>query len=804
MLFNYLKIAFRSLLKFRGYTAINLLGLALGLTAGVLIMVYVLDELSYDTFHTHADRIYRVETVFNAGNEDGGGSNDANGWPIGQILRTEFPEVESVLYTRNASGLLVNFEDRRIEQRLHYASPEFFSIFSFPLVKGDPATALNAPFSVVITEEMEQKYFAGQDALNKTLTLADTLSFVVTGVLEDIPSNSHIQLDMLLSFSTFEALNRNFGYDTGWGNINMRNYVLMRKGADVNAVSAKAYNLYMDRVGETLRNWGIEAYVVFAPLKGLYLTTKSGNGMGPVGSKERLYLVSGIAAFVILLACINFINLTTARSVYRAREVGLRKVVGSTRFALIRQFLSESFVLTCVALVVAVALSGLMLPLFNTLLNKDYGMDALFDPVSLAGIAALVVVVSFLSGYYPALVLSGMRPSEVLKGKFQGGTRGAQLRRALVVFQFVISVGLVLGTLTVLTQLDYMQKQQLGFDKDQIFVVRADRSRPGSPDAYETFKNEIGSLASTERVTFTNALPGNRGWAGQVCYQEGREGDGSISVEYMAVDEDYIATMGLQLIAGRGFDKNHRAELQDGLILNETAVTQFGFSSPEEALHKRIDSPSKHPAGVVIGVVKDYHRLGLQQDIGPLVMDYAPQYGYLYAVRYNAADTRQLIAGIEETWKRTFPGYDFDYFFLDEDFERQYQGERRLASVFGLFAVITILIAVIGLLGLVSFMVASRTKEIGVRKVLGADTLNLAGLLSREFMMLVIVANIIAFPLAWYFSDQWLQGFANRVEVSPILYVITLSIALLTTLLTISFQTVKAAMADPVKSLRYE
>lgn len=729
---------------------------------------------------------------------------EANGWAIGTVLRKDFPEVEAVLYSRSSS-LLVTFEGKRIRERIHYMSPEFFEIFSFPLKKGNAQKALLDPYSIVITEDMEKKYFNGQDALNKTLVLGDTMQFVVTGILEKIPSNSHIQLDMLISFSTFTAvINPDFDYNGGWGNINMRNYVLLKEGVDVNAFKTKAKTIYLDRAGADLKEWGIEAFVFFAPVKNLYLTAKNGNGLGPLGSLSRIYLISGIALFVILLACINFINLTTARSVYRAKEVGLRKVVGSTRQGLIRQFLSESFILTLFALLIAIAFTGLLLPLFNSLLTKTYTLSSLFQPEVVLGIVALILVVTLLSGYYPALVMSGMRPAEVLKGKIQTSTRGVQLRRALVVFQFVISVSLVLGTLIVLNQLNFMQRQDLGFAKDEIFVINGARAKSPNPEFYETFKNAIKELTIVEEVSYTNSLPGNPGWQGQVCYQEGKPSDESISVEYMAIDEHYIKTMGLELVAGRGFDRQREAELKEGLILNETAVSMFGWASPEEAIGKKIASPSGSPEGEVIGVVKDYHQFGLQQNIGPMAMDYNPRSSYLYAVRYKAADTQELITALNKLWIKNFPGYDFNYFFLDQDFERQYQTEQRLAKVFGLFALITIIIAVIGLLGLVSFMVASRTKEIGVRKVLGADVIHITAMLSKEFIILVAVANIIAFPIAWYFADQWLSNFANRDALNPLIFVMTMAIALIITLATISLQTIKAALTDPIKSLRYE
>jgi putative ABC transport system permease protein len=802
MFANYFKIAFRSLAKFKGYASINLASLALGLAAGILIMIYVMDELSYDKFHTNLDRIYRVETQFYDAKSGPEGSMDANGWPVGNILRKDFPEVEAVLYTRRSS-LLVNYDGKRIQQNIHFASPEFFQLFSFPLLKGNASKALEEPYSIVISKSLEDKFFHGEDALNKSLVLGDSTSFVISGVMQDMPANSHIQADMLISFSTYPRLNTSFNYDEGWGNINMRNYVLLKPGTDVDAFTAKAKDIYTERATKMLQDWGTAANVVFMPLNKLYLTAKS-NGMGPLGSLERVYLVSGIAAFVILLACINFINLTTARAVYRAKEVGLRKTVGSTRQSLIRQFLSESFVLTTLALIIAIVITGLLLPLFNQLLGKQYSLSTLLSPSVVIGIGVLVFIVTVLSGYYPALVMSGMRPVEVLKGKMQTSAKGVQLRRALVVFQFVISVTLVMGTLVVIDQLRYMQQQELGFDKDEIFVINAARVNSPNPDAFVTFKNEVKNLASVEDVTYTNSVPGNPGWIGQIAYPEGRSGDDAVSVEYMAVDDHYVKTLGLQIVAGYGFDAARQAALESGLVLNETAVSMFGWASPEEAIGKKITSPSGYPAGEVIGVIKGYHEFGLQREIGPMVMDYNPKNSYLYALRYKAVNTQQLIVDLNKLWQKAFPGYDFNYFFLDQDFERQYQTEQRLAKVFGLFASITIAIAVIGLLGLVSFMVVSRTKEIGVRKVFGADVFHIATLLSKEFLLLVVIANLISIPIAWYFADQWLQHFANRIDVNPMIFIVTLVIAVLVTIITISFQTIKAALTDPIESLRYE
>jgi putative ABC transport system permease protein len=805
MLLNHFKIAFRTLLKFKGYAFINLLGLALGLTAGILIMIYVLDETSYDTFHAKGDRMYRITTAFYASGDEKKGGMDQNGWPIGRILAKDFPEVESVIYTRNGSFLTVNHDDKRFRQNVHFMTPEFLSMFSFPLVKGNPDKALTEPYTAIITEDMEKKFFNG-DALNKTLIMVDTLNVVVTGVLKNVPTNSHMQFDILLSFSTFEALDSYFSFDSedGWGNINMRNYVLLKEGADAQAFAKKAENLYMERAGEMMKSWGTTAHVGFEPMNDIYLKSKSGNGMGSLGSIDRLYLLSGIASFVILLACINFVNLATARSVYRAKEVGLRKVAGSTRQGLIRQFLSESFVLTVLSLFIAIALTGLFLPFFNQLLGKNYQMLTLTNFSIVSGIAILVVIVSLFAGYYPAMIMSALKPAEVLKGKMQSSARGIQLRRSLVVFQFVISAILVVGTLIVLDQLKYMQQQELGFEKNEIMVINSSRARSSNPEAFETLKQELKKLAVVGNVSMANSLPGNPGWQGQVSYPEGKTGEDAVSVEYMAIDEDYLNTLGLKLIAGSNFDKSHAVDMEEGLILNESAVIAYGWLTPQEAIGKKIVSPSETPAGRVIGVVKNYHQLGLQQKIRPMVMDYFPTRGNMYAIRYKASDTQHLISSVQNIWTKTFPGYDFNYFFLDQDFEKQYQSEQRLANVFTLFAVITIVIAVIGLIGLVSFMVVARTKEIGVRKVLGAGVFSITRLLSKEFIVLVIVANVISIPIAWYFASQWLQKFAYRTALNPMLFVWTALIAITITLLAVGYQTVRAATSDPVKSLRYE
>ncbi|MFZ6014307.1 MAG: ABC transporter permease [Bacteroidota bacterium] len=798
------------MLKFKGYAAINLLSLALGLASGILILLYVLDELSYDKFHSKAERIYRVGTeMTDIKSGSVNGRIDTNGWPIGALLEKDFPEVEKVVYLHNASNLQINHQGKRFEERLFYAGKDFFDVFSFSIIKGNAATALSKPNSIVLTESMAKKYFPDTDAIGKSMTFADTLLFEVTAIMNDVPSTSHMQFSMLVSFSTYESINRDFSYDGGWGNINIRNYVLLKEEANKDDFFAKARNIYMDHVQEEMKQWGMYMYVGFEPLNEIYLHTRRGNGMGPVGSIDRVYIVSGIAFFVILLACINFVNLSTARSIYRAKEVGLRKVVGSTRQSLVRQFLSESFLLTLMAFFIAVALIGSVLPLFNQLLGKTYTLNSLVQPAIALGIVLLITLITFLSGYYPALVISAMRPIEVLKGDLRSSQKGIQLRRILVVFQFTISVVLMICTFVVLDQLQFMQDRDLGFSAKQVVVLDMDKvtDRGGvgsSGDATSVFKTELESLSAVESVTFTNAVPSRPGWIGQWAFPAERPNEGSIGVEYMAIDEDYVKTLGLTLIAGHGFDLTRPSELSDGLVINETCAQKMGWESPENAIGKRIDSPSKHPAGIVVGVVKDYHEFGLQQQIYPMAMDYNPNRARYFAIRFKTSGTSDLLTQLDMLWKKYHPGYDFKYFFLDENFARQYQAEQRLATVFTVFSVIMVIIALIGLVGLVSFMVTSRIKEIGIRKILGAGTIGITTLLSKEFITLVVIANLIACPLAFYLMNQWLEEFAYRTTVGPGLFLLTFVIAVSITMITVSFQTIRAAMADPVKSIRYE
>lgn len=800
MLQNYIKIAFRNLKRFKFYSFINIIGLALGLTVGVLILLFVSDELQFDEFHSKKDRIFKVVTATGAE-----GGMETNAWPVAAMLKSEYPEVEEVLYTRRAHpNMMVNLDQERIPMELFYAGSSFFTMFDFALLEGSRERALLEPWSIVISEKQREQFFSGRPALGKTLILRDSLEFTVTGVVADIPEQSHIQFDALASFSTYERLNEYFSYSDGWGNFNVRNYVMLKQHADIRLLATKSANMYMENVGDWMRELGMEPQLAFIPLPQVYLDGRYYNGFGPSGSQEQLWLVSAIALFVILLACINYINLSTARAVYRAKEVGMRKIVGSSRAQIFWQFQIEVLVLTLISFALVALFIDLVLPFFNDLMGKEYAISALLRSEVLIGVGVIMLGISILAGLYPSYVLSGFRPAQILKANLGGAqTRGLGMRRALVIFQFAISGTLVMATFIVVDQLRFMKDQNLGFDKEQVLVL--DITNVPSSAGNEAFVNEISTLPFIEHVSYTNALPGRPGWQGQLAVAEGKEEEMDyISTEYMIIDENYLDMLGLELIAGENFDLAKKTFLEDGLIINETTVREMGWSSADAAIGQRITSPSRAPAGQIIGVVKDYHGLGLQDEIWPKAMDYRQQGGNYYAIRFRTGNTTEMIQQINQQWKKSIGEYAFDYYFLDDDFDQQYRSEDRLMKVFILFALLTVIIASIGLLGLVSFIVLSRTREIGIRKVLGANTSGLVTLISREFLILVLLANILIVPLVWIFGNTWLKEFAYHTSISPMVFTAAMVLMLGLTLLIVAGQTFHAARQNPVKTLRSE
>jgi putative ABC transport system permease protein len=804
MLKNYLKIAFRNITKNTLVSFVNFFGLSVGLAFGALVLLYVNEELSYDKFHKDGDRIYRISTWLLDVNKSTGGKNSTNGWGVARALKNEYPEVEDAIYMRRWPMLSIKHEDHYYTEKLIYAEEKFFDFFSLPLKSGNPRTALIEPYTLVITKAMEDKFFNG-DGLGKILLMADTINFKVTGVLDDFPGNTHLKFDLIISFATFKSFTPNFDNRDDWFSLNMVNYLKLREGVDLESFKAKSENLYMDKAGEVFTTYGYKARLDYDAVQDIYLDKDTTNALGTLGNMQHIKILSIVAAVVLLLACINYINLATARSSYRAKEVGLRKVVGSTRKSLFAQFMAESFLSGFISFIIAIALAFSLLPLFNELTGREYVLNSFFHVHVLGSIIALWVIVSLLSGAYPAWIISGQNSIAIIKGVFHTGKAGVRLRQSLVIVQFFISSALIVSTLVVMDQLGFMMKQELGFDNQHVLIVHAGKVGYDQRNSnYKPFKNELTSLAGVEHVAYTNAIPGNYGWDGQVAYPEGKSMEESVSTEFIVADEDYVKTLGFQLLAGRNFDTSGGSELPDALIINETCVLAMGWESAENAIGKRIDSPSGMPRGVVVGVIKDYHQHGLQEKIRPVVLSTMTQYASQYVIRYSAASTQELLTQIETQWKTFFAGRAFEYSFLDEAFAKQYASESRLANIFATFATIAIIIAVVGLFGLVSFVVAFKTKEIGIRKVLGAETHHVFTLLSRDFILLVVIGFVLAVPVITYVMNNWLQNFAYKTSINSFTILLTGLGAILIALITISYHALKASATDPVKSLRYE
>ncbi len=791
------RLAYRSLLKFKGHTAINLIGLSLGLAMGGFTLQYVLEELSFDNFHEKKDRIYKVVTATG----DGDGGMETNAWPVGYKLQTEYPEVEALAYSVQATTTIqVERAGSYYEKDMFFVSPSFVDIFTFDAVAGDPQEALTIPFSMVVTESLQDTYFKGE-AIGKSIIVQDSMEFRIGAVVADPPSNSHIQFDGLVSFATYERL-RGFSYTEGWGNFSVRNYLLLKEGVDVEGVKSKAAGIYRENVGDWMDEMGVDFSTDLVALADIYLDSPYYNGMGPNGSRKRVMTLIIIAGFLMLLACINYINLSTARSLQRAKEVGIKKVNGSPRAALVSQFLLESFLLTVAAFIIALVLIGLFLPFFNALMGKQYGLMTFVNRPFIMGALVLIPTVTLLAGFYPAWILSGFQPLKALRGIGNNMRKGLTLRRSLIAFQFFVSSGLVLATLLVIQQLGYMRTQDLGFDVDQVLVINATNA-PGDLGS-DVVKSELASIVGVESVSFTNALPGKPGWQGQWAYP-GQVNDEPVHTEYMAIDETYLEVLGLNLLAGRNFDLSRPSELQGGLIINETCMEEMGWLTPEEAIGQEIVSPSQAPAGTVIGVVQDYHGLGLQSEIWPKAMDYAAhRYGRLYAIRFDTQQTYELVEAVEELWEGLYGNFPLQFTFLDQDFDRQYREEIQLAQVLGVFAAIIIIVSGIGLLGLISLMAVSKTKEIGIRKTLGATIGHIVLLLSRNFLLLVLIGNLLAVPFLWYYGNDWLDTFAYHVTMDPMLFLYATLITAALAFGIVSYQVFKTARLNPADALRDE
>jgi putative ABC transport system permease protein len=795
MIKNYLKIAFRNLWRHRVFSFINILGLTVGMTAFFLIFLYVQFELGYDGSHTKGDRIYRVVSDIKTPTETLNASGPS--WAVGAHIQKEFPgEIAEAVRVNGSSLLIRRGEVKFQEDNALFADSGFFRVFDFPLIKGNPQTALRDQLSIVLTETAAKKYFGKEDPMGKTVLLTgDGHNATVTGVMKDMPENSTIKADVLVSMTT-RTRKFNPRLDDQWGNYGNNTFVLLKPGVNAKNLEARLPKFLEKMNGTEMKQSQMFPTLFLEPLKTVYLySTRDGSKTGNI---KNVYTFIIIAVFILLIACFNFVNLTTARSAERAKEVGVRKVVGAGRSQLARQFIGESVILCLIAFILSVVLSALLFHLFNQLSGKIIGHNIFEHGSYLLMLFGVAIAIGILAGAYPALVLSSFQPITVLKGRFSTGTKGILLRKGLVVAQFTISISLIIGTIIVYSQMKYMRTEDLGFTKNQKLIL--DTHGDNGRDA---LKQAVAGLPGVKSVSMAGSVPGG-GNPGAYSQIENVKGDMQIAnLDLYFVDFDYIPQFKMKILAGRAFSRDFMTDTTQSMILNEAAMKMFGYSKPEQIIGRKFDQWGRK--GTIIGVLKDFHFRSLQEVIKPLSIRIEPDGCSLISAEIaGGKDMPATIAAIESKWKTLIPTRPFSYYFLDEFFDKQYRSEDRFGRLFLNFAILAIFISCLGLLGLASYSTMQRTKEIGIRKVLGASVGTIVNLLSREFMALVVISFLVAAPLAWYFMSKWLSGFAYRTNIGWWVFATAGFLAVCIALFTVSFQAIKAAVTNPVKSLRTE
>jgi putative ABC transport system permease protein len=811
MIRNYFKIAWRNLRNNRSHSLINILGLAIGVACCMLIMLWVTDELSYDKWHDKYDRIYRPTTEINFGGAQRHFAVVPA--PLAGALVSDFPEVETAMRFRQMGSAVVSTKDDRVvfEEKTVRCDSSIFEVFSLNLLKGNPKTALAAPNTMVIAESLAKKFFPNDDAMGKTLVIDGQTEYLVNGVIKDLPTNSHFDFTVYLTLTGSQE-----AASTMWLSNNFNTYYVLREGVDPEAFEAKVYPyLLKSYISPQVEAVLGKSYDDFAkagafikydsqPLGSIHLESDLEVEMGTNGSIQYVWLFSIAALFILLIACVNFMNLSTARSANRAKEIGVRKVLGSMRTNLINQFLVEAVLMTGIAFVVGLLISILALPYFNDLADKQLSLpfsQIPFWAVIIAGIA----VVGLLAGSYPAFYLSAFRPIKVLSGKLREKGGNVNLRNSLVVFQFLIAAFMIIGTLGIKKQLNYIQQKKLGFEREQVLIL--DNCEPLREKAF-TLKDKMmrNSMVSNATVSGFLPVPSYRSDS-PLCKNSDVREDNCVSIQMWNVDENYIPVFEMEIVAGRNFSPEMKTD-SNAVVINEAAAKLFGFEDPigQTVYGSNNFDPTSGapmPGQTIIGVVKDFHFESMRENIGPISLWLNPYPGNI-TLKIQTDDIPRLMANLEADWKSVAPAIPFSYRFLDDSFDQIYRSESRIGQLFSIFSGLCILIACLGLFGLAAFTVERRVKEIGIRKVLGASTVSLVSLLSKDFLKLVFIALIIAIPLAWYFMKNWMSNFAYQAEISWWVYALAGLIAIFIAFATVSFQSVKAAMANPVDSIKAE
>ncbi len=797
MIKNLLLIAIRNFRKDRWFSLLNVLGLTIGITFSLFLIFYIKDELSYDRYHKKADRIFRIVSYIQE--KDKNTNWTSTQFPLGPTLKKEFPDVEeAVRLVGRERTLFKNGNNNFYETKVYYADSTIFNVFTHRFVEGNAATALNEPNSIVLTRSLAQKYFGKNNtAVGKTLRTVYDL-YKVTAVIEDVPKNSHIIYDMLISMSTL-LKNGQAGYRDNWGGFNNYTYVVLKPGVNAESFRKKLLPMYDKYMAPIFAQYNVKIQYGVQPITAIHLHSNLEGEPEEVGSMSYIWIFSSVAFFMLLIACINYMNLTTARSARRAKEIGIRKVVGSSRKQLVLQFLSESLLTAFVAVLLSVLLVILLLSVFNSLSGKSFTTQTLFQPSNILLLVGVLLFTGLVGGSYPAFYLSVFKPVSILKGSLSKASGNVNLRRTLVVLQFSISMVMLICTWIVYSQLSYLSKKDLGFDKNQVMTVTVNTGED-ERSKINAMNNEFRNLPGISSVSTAYSYPGNPNINLNLFSVEGKNGYVDKGIECYSIDEYYIGTLGMKIIKGRNFSAP--ADTLHSIIVNEAMVKHFGWDEP---IGKRAKFPGDTSGRYleVVGVFKDFNQKSLYNPIAPLLLFYSPNCNII-ELKVEAGNIKTSIANVEKTWKKYFPQLPFEYKFLDEDFQSQYNADQKRGKIFAAFSILTIIITCLGLLGLTAFTTQQKQKEISIRRVMGASVMQVISMITKSYLWLALIAAVIAFPVAWYFMHNWLEIFAYNPGLSVIPFIVSGLIIVLTASATAIYHSAKAALSSPVKNLRTE
>ena len=787
---NLLKTTLRYIRKHAGYSLLNVLGLTLGITSALFLIIYVSDELSYDRYHEKADRIYRVSSKITE-------TDDQFTWifaqiPFGPQVAKDYPEVQSFTRFINMPRAAYKFEDKEyIEENFFYADSTVFDIFTYKVIRGEVKSAVKDPKKIVLTETAAGRYFGQSDPVGKILTSGEN-TYEVTGVIEDVPSNSHFRFDAL-------AARNNLPKELGnWGNFGVFTYLLLPGGLDVKAFETKIQGMYEAHMKSIFGPLNINIEYILEPIRKIHLYSTNAAEPEPTGSISYVYIFAIVAVFLVLIAAMNYMNLATARSTQRAREVGLRKVVGSRRSLLIMQFLSESVLLTLISLIISIILLLVLLPRFNTLAGKSFDIGILLSPAVLMSVFIVIVVSGIIGGSYPAFFLSRFSPVTVLKGEITQGSAGALFRKILVIIQFTISVAMIVCTMVVFRQLNFLKEKDQGFNQENVLSLQLNNQQ--MINKYPVLKQLLLKNEDIKYVTSTNTPMGEG--SGKVIFNmETDQGMAQRGINFAVVDHDFIDALEIKIVEGRDFQLDMPSDTLTGVVVNETLVKRMGWSDP---IGKRAEVGDESTVRArVIGVMADYHQTGMYNEIESLLLVYRERNNIVY-VKLSGNNTEQTLSFIENTWKEVFPDQPYSFTFLKERFNRQFEADEKRGLIFTMFTILAILIACMGLFGLASYMVEQRTKEVGIRKVFGASEGVVVRLISRDFLLLVGISIVIALPVAFYFMSNWLENYVYRTNISIPLLILAALLTIGITFITISYKAYQAAVTNPASSIRTE